>query len=156
MGVCPISGDFTFAVDMEERSRTYSWRALALRDYGRMLLLRNEESDVTKAKAMLEECLSTASSVGMLGLADSATELLRQAETKVGERLLSRSYPDDLTEREMDVLRLISSGKSNREIAGDLFITTNTVANHVKNILSKTGSANRTEAAAYAMRRNLA
>ena len=81
---------------------------------------------------------------------------MRQSETKVGERLLSHSYPDDLSGREVEVLRLISSGKSNRDIATDLFISTNTVANHVKNILSKTGTANRTEAAAYALRRDLA
>ena len=60
------------------------------------------------------------------------------------------SYPDGLTEREVEVLRLIAKGRSNRGIAEELFITENTVANHVKNVLSKTGSANRTEAAAYA------
>jgi ATP/maltotriose-dependent transcriptional regulator MalT len=58
--------------------------------------------------------------------------------------------PDGLTERELEVLRLIARGKSNREIADELFISTNTAANHVKNILSKTGAANRAEATAYA------
>ena len=146
---------FEFALDMERRTKTRSWLALALHDYARMLLKRNDAGDPSKAKAMLEEALSIASSAGMAGLVDSTGELLRQSEAKVGERLLAQSYPDDLTEREVDVLRLISLGKSNREIGADLFITTNTVANHVKNILSKTGSANRTEAATYAMRRNL-
>jgi DNA-binding CsgD family transcriptional regulator/tetratricopeptide (TPR) repeat protein len=65
-------------------------------------------------------------------------------------------YPDDLTEREVDVLRLMAKGRSNRQIAAALFITENTVANHVKNVLSKTGSANRTEAAAYAVANHLA
>lgn len=64
-------------------------------------------------------------------------------------------YPDGLTEREVEVLRLVSTGRSNREIADELFITPNTVANHMKNILSKTSTANRTEAAAYARDRNL-
>ena len=59
--------------------------------------------------------------------------------------------PVGLTPREGEVLKLIASGLSNRDIAGELFITTNTVANHVKNILSKTGSVNRTEAAAFAV-----
>lgn len=146
---------FELALEMEERSRTRSWRAYALRDYSRMLLQRNGVGDATKAKLMLDEALSIASLIGMAGMADSVSGLLLQAQTKVGERLLSQSYPDNLTEREVEVLRLISSGKSNRDIAATLFITTNTVANHVKNILSKTDSANRTEAAAYAMRRNL-
>ena len=52
----------------------------------------------------------------------------------------------------MDVLRLLATGKSNRDIADVLCISLNTVATHVRNILTKTGTANRTEAAAYALR----
>ncbi len=63
--------------------------------------------------------------------------------------------PDGLTPREVEVLRLIASGKSNQEIASELVISFNTVTNHVKNILGKTGCANRTEAAAYAIPRGL-
>lgn len=48
-------------------------------------------------------------------------------------------------------LRLIADGKSNQDIATELVINFNTVTNHVKNILGKTGCANRTEAAAYAI-----
>jgi predicted ATPase/DNA-binding CsgD family transcriptional regulator len=65
------------------------------------------------------------------------------------------AYPDGLTEREVEVLRLIAKGRSNRRIAEELFITENTVANHVKNVLSKTQSSNRTEAAAYAVDKSL-
>ena len=63
--------------------------------------------------------------------------------------------PDGLTPREVEVLRLIANGRSNREIASQLVISINTVTNHVKNILGKTGCANRTEAAAYAIPRGL-
>ncbi len=63
--------------------------------------------------------------------------------------------PDGLTPREVEVLRLIANGRSNREIASELVISFNTVTNHVKNILGKTGCANRTEAAAYAIPRGL-
>ena len=62
---------------------------------------------------------------------------------------------DGLTPREFEVLLLIATGKSNRDIAQELFISFHTVTNHVKNILGKTGSANRTEAAAYAIVRGL-
>ena len=55
----------------------------------------------------------------------------------------------------MEVLRLMAKGRTNRQIAEELFVTVNTVANHVKNILSKTQSANRTEAAAYAIDKSL-
>jgi pimeloyl-ACP methyl ester carboxylesterase/DNA-binding CsgD family transcriptional regulator len=61
----------------------------------------------------------------------------------------------DLTPRELEVLALIAEGKSNQEIASTLFLSLNTVANHVKSILSKTGSTNRTEAAAFAHRNHL-
>jgi pimeloyl-ACP methyl ester carboxylesterase/DNA-binding CsgD family transcriptional regulator len=67
-----------------------------------------------------------------------------------------RPAPDGLTPREVEVLALIAAGKSNQEIAAALVVSLNTVSNHVKSILSKTGSANRTEAAAYAFRHGLA
>ena len=63
--------------------------------------------------------------------------------------------PDGLSQREVEVLRLVAAGKSNREIADALCISLNTVATHVRNILTKTGTANRTEAAAYALRHGL-
>ena len=56
-----------------------------------------------------------------------------------------------LTARELDVLGLIALGNTNSDIADELVIAPNTVANHVKRILSKTGTSNRTEAAAYAI-----
>ena len=67
-----------------------------------------------------------------------------------------RATNDDLTSREIEVLRLIAIGRSNADIAMVLAISLNTVATHVRNILAKTGCANRTEAAAYAMRHGLA
>jgi DNA-binding NarL/FixJ family response regulator len=64
--------------------------------------------------------------------------------------------PDGLSARELDVLRLVARGQSNREIGATLFISEHTVANHVRGILRKTACANRTEATAYAYRRGLA
>ncbi|HEY5979798.1 MAG TPA: AAA family ATPase [Microlunatus sp.] len=63
--------------------------------------------------------------------------------------------PDGLTARELDVIRLIGRGRSNRQIAQDLFISEHTAANHIRSILRKTRSANRTAAARYAMRHGL-
>ena len=65
------------------------------------------------------------------------------------------ALPDGLSTRELDVLRLVAAGRSNREIGLALSISPHTVANHVRSILSKTGCANRTEAAAYAHRHAL-
>jgi two-component system nitrate/nitrite response regulator NarL len=60
-----------------------------------------------------------------------------------------------LTERELDVLREISTGASNREIAQRLFISENTVKNHVSNILAKLNLQNRREATRFAYQRGL-
>ena len=53
---------------------------------------------------------------------------------------------EDLTQRELEVLLLIAQGKSNQEIADELFITLKTVKTHVSNILSKLGVEDRTQA----------
>lgn len=61
----------------------------------------------------------------------------------------------DLTNREMEILRLIARGLSNTEIAETLFISENTVKGHVSNILSKLHLADRTQAAVYAWEQGL-
>jgi len=58
--------------------------------------------------------------------------------------------PDALSERELEVLRLIGSGASNREIAQTLYITEGTTKNHISKILRKLGLRDRTQAALYA------
>jgi DNA-binding CsgD family transcriptional regulator len=64
--------------------------------------------------------------------------------------LATAALSDGLSGREIEVLRLLAQGKSNPEIAKELFITRNTVQNHVSSILIKTNLSNRTEAAVYA------
>ncbi|WP_031513283.1 response regulator [Desulfofalx alkaliphila] len=71
-------------------------------------------------------------------------ELMVQKQNKQ-ERLLS-----DLTERETEVLKAITDGLSNKEIADKLFVSENTVKKHVSNILSKLGLKDRTKAAVFA------
>jgi len=65
------------------------------------------------------------------------------------------SAPNLLSTREAEVLRLIAAGKTNAEIARELFISASTVSHHVSNILAKTNVGNRTEAAAFAHREGL-
>ncbi len=62
---------------------------------------------------------------------------------------------DQLTPREMEVLRLIARGKSNKEIADTLIVSEKTIKTHVSNILSKLHLADRTQAAIYALRQRL-
>ena len=72
---------------------------------------------------------------------------------------LSRPTPpplvEPLSERELEILRLLAAGSSNREIANALFITEGTVKNHVTNILGKLGVRDRTQAALRAKEMNL-
>jgi DNA-binding NarL/FixJ family response regulator len=58
----------------------------------------------------------------------------------------------DLTERELDVLRLLAAGKANADIAGELYISPKTVKNHIASILMKLQMENRIQAAVYAVR----
>lgn len=60
-----------------------------------------------------------------------------------------------LTQRELQVLRLVAKGLSNREIAEELYISENTVKNHIRNMLEKLQMKSRMEAAMYAVRSNL-
>jgi NarL family two-component system response regulator LiaR len=64
--------------------------------------------------------------------------------------------PDPLTARELEILRLVAQGKSNKEIAGTLVIAEETVHTHVSNILNKLHLASRTQAALYALKEGIA
>jgi len=83
-------------------------------------------------------------------------------EPKVTGKMMSRMRQkkeqplhDDLTEREFEILLLIAEGKSNQEIADELFIALKTVKTHVSNILNKLNVSDRTQAVIYAFRHQL-
>jgi DNA-binding NarL/FixJ family response regulator len=73
----------------------------------------------------------------------------------VAERLAERLAGNALTVREIEVLRTIVAGKSNKEIAAALFISEATVKTHINNLLSKLGVADRTQAATMALHRGI-
>ena len=96
-----------------------------------------------------------------------ATQLRREARALAKPRrhqrvldLLATAHPSprlpgNLTLRELDVLRLLAEGASNKHIGERLYISQNTAANHVRSILTKTGTSNRTQAAIYAAEEGL-
>ncbi len=79
-----------------------------------------------------------------------------QLSPKAAERLMREirapESPEKLTERETEVLRQLAAGKSNKEIASEMYISETTVKTHVSNILMKLGVPSRTQAALYAVR----
>ncbi|WP_314066899.1 response regulator transcription factor [uncultured Vagococcus sp.] len=86
------------------------------------------------------------------------TVLEPEVTGKMMERMTRKNEPvlhEDLTNRENEILLLISEGKSNQEIADELFITLKTVKTHVSNILSKLDVEDRTQAAIYAFKHGI-
>ena len=79
-------------------------------------------------------------------LQPALTERLLKAALAAGHDFDALAHPDPLTERELDVLRLMTGGYSNREIADTLHVAEGTVKNHISNVLSKLGVRDRTRA----------
>ncbi len=122
-------------------------------DYADMLLSRGRGApDRANVASLLDEGSAIATRLGMKPLLARVAALHGKHLTGRGDRPV---YPDGLTDREVEVLRLIAAGKSNAEIGDALIISENTVARHVSNIFVKTGVANRVAAATYAMRHGL-
>jgi DNA-binding CsgD family transcriptional regulator/tetratricopeptide (TPR) repeat protein len=135
---------FEAALHLNRQMGADTWLAHTAYEYGRMLLAHG---DSDRAEQLLAEAALLAEAVGM-------PTLLARVRTLAP--VSSSPLPDGLSIRELEVLRLMARGLSNREIGATLFISEHTAANHVRGILRKTDSANRTEATAYAYRRGLA
>jgi DNA-binding CsgD family transcriptional regulator len=135
---------FETAMRLNRRMGARTWLAHTAYEYGRMLLAQGETD---RAEQLLAEATLLAEALGMPTLLARVRAL---APTSIAP------LPNGLSARELDVLRLVARGRSNREIGAALFISEHTAANHVRSILRKTTCANRTEATAYAYRRGLA
>ncbi len=135
-----------------------------------MLTVSDEESDLYEAikagasgyllKEISIEEVSTAVRAVVAGqslISPSMASKLLTEFTNLSKRADERTTVPTprLTDRELEVLRLVAQGKSNREIAEDLFISENTVKNHVRNILEKLHLHTRMEAVMYAVREKL-
>ena len=79
-------------------------------------------------------------------------QLSPQAAARLVREVRAPESPETLTERETDVLRLVATGKANKEIAMALHVSETTVKTHVSNILMKLGVSSRTQAALHAVR----
>ena len=135
------------ALASDHRMGAWTWLAHTQYHLGRLLAAGPAE-DRRRGSQLLEEAGVLATRIGM-------PVLLGRIRSQTGQAIRPQA-PDGLSPRELQILRLIARGLSNREIGTELVVSEHTAANHVRSILRKTGSANRTEAAAYAFRRGLA
>jgi DNA-binding CsgD family transcriptional regulator len=113
-----------------------------------------DESEREAATDRLRRALPLAESLGAAPLAAEITGLAR----RLGVALADKTDDEPqfgLTDRECEVLRLVAAGRSNKEIAAELFISPKTASVHVSNILRKVGASTRTQAAAVFRLREL-
>jgi DNA-binding NarL/FixJ family response regulator len=85
-----------------------------------------------------------------------ASKVLRRVRASTADTELAEAIRTELSDRELQVLRLIANGKDNAQIAAELVISPKTVKNHISNILMKLQMQNRIQAAVYAVRSGLA
>ncbi len=98
----------------------------------------------------LRRAAQIAADLGARPLADQIAALARRARIALTDEAAGPDSVAGLTGRELEVLRLVAAGRSNKEIAAELFISPKTASVHVSNILGKLGAATRTEASAKA------
>ncbi len=115
---------------------------------------------VARTRVLIAQCLrgldDEESAVRELTEARSAFAALGAVpDERAADQLVGRTAPAGMTEREVEVLRLVASGKSNPEIAAVLVLSEKTVARHLSNIFTKLGVTSRTAAAAYAFENRL-
>jgi DNA-binding CsgD family transcriptional regulator len=139
---------FDRAISFNRAMRAWPWLARSLFRHGVFLLAGRTDAECDRGRQQLREAEQLARRLGM-------ARLIAEIDDALDGRGADVSFPDDLTAREVDVLRLIAMGRTNKDVSLVLSISLNTVATHVRSILNKTQCANRTEAAAYAIRHGL-
>ncbi|MCE7082381.1 response regulator transcription factor [Streptomyces sp. ST2-7A] len=136
-----------------------------------MLTISDEEADLYEAiKAgatgyLLKEISTDEVTAAIRAVADGQSQISPSMAVKLlteFKAMVQRTGEEQrlvpaprLTSRELEVLKLVATGKNNREIARDLYISENTVKNHVRNILEKLQLHSRMEAVVYAVREKI-
>jgi DNA-binding CsgD family transcriptional regulator len=133
------------AIEAERAQRMAPWIAQTAYEHARVLAAARPGDP--RIPLLVGEAVEIADAIGMPVLSARARGLATAPAPEP---------PDGLSPREVQIVRLLARGLSNRQIGDELVISGHTVANHVRSILAKTGAANRTEVAAYAIRRGLA
>ena len=145
------AASFEAALEFCEKAEYWPEYVRSSLDYGEMLKASGDQS---RGAEIVAHGLVQSERLEM----DLYTDKLRQLErhfASLASQADPSAPPDGLSEREVEVLRLVAAGHSNQRIADELFLSRYTVVRHVSNIFGKIGAGNRTEAAAYANRQGL-
>jgi DNA-binding CsgD family transcriptional regulator len=143
---------FAKAREVLDEQGTRPLRAIVDYDEALMYVRRGRRGDRGRATPLVEAALSQFRKIGMTGWITRGEELQRRIAEKMAGQAV---YPDGLTPREVDVLRLIARGRTNAELASDLTLSVRTVGRHVTNVYNKIHARNRAEAVDYAHRHDL-
>jgi DNA-binding CsgD family transcriptional regulator len=153
------AGNLNLACDHFEDALVFSRKAgyrpelaRTCHDYADALLRRNAPGDRVRATSLLDESLSISGELGMRPLRERVACLQVQAQSPSPK---GPTYPDGLTPREVEVLRLVASGQTSAEIAGELVLSRRTVERHISNIYNKTNCRSRSEVAVFAFTQGL-
>lgn len=146
---------FEDALAMNDRMGAPPFLARTQLAYASMLAQRDADGDRAQARVLTDAALATANELGMMRLAAEAAEAPAKLEAGLAADARVGAQRVGLTEREWEVLRLLVAGRSNPEIAEDLFMSPHTARTHVSNVFAKFGVHSRTEAVDYAHRHGL-
>jgi DNA-binding NarL/FixJ family response regulator len=125
----------------------------------RVLVLTNYEEDEYILRAIqagaIGYLLKNTPQEEIIQAVEMVNENKRYVSPDIAKRLMETLAREELTHRELEVLKLVADGLTNKEIAERLFISAKTARNHVASCLLKLGADDRTEAVATAVRRGL-
>ena len=119
-------------------------------DYAEALLDSIEPPNIEKAFTLIDDGLEITRELGLIAIEKRLGTLQVKAESMAAS---TPAYPHGLSAREVEVLRLLATGRTNREIAGELVISARTVERHISNLYTKIGVRNRAEATSFALAR---
>jgi DNA-binding NarL/FixJ family response regulator len=144
---------FAAAIDLAAACQAPYERALTLLGQAELAAAQRDVADVSTLLAEVREICEPMDARPALSKADRIAVRMDKAKRAPGP---PQAWPAGLTAREIDVLRLVAGGRSNADIAEQLFVSPNTVKVHVARILAKIDVRNRTAATEFALRHGIA
>ena len=134
-------------------------RSASLREAQQVWLELDAPYEVARTRALVAQACSALGDDEAAALElEAARDIFRAARGRARSRAprhVGGARPHGLSRRELEVLRLVATGKSNREIAAALVISEHTVARHLQNIYAKLGLSSRAAATAFAFEHDL-